>query len=105
MREMREEKQWSQKRLAEVLLQGAGIKLDPSAITRIELGERDVKLQEAVAIAGVLGFRLPTDCDQPDRPPCRMCHGAGQVLVAPVTASYADWGAATKMPCPRCSNG
>lgn len=38
-------------------------------------------------------------------PPCTMCHGEGQVLVAPITASYADWGHATKMPCPRCVNG
>lgn len=38
-------------------------------------------------------------------PACTMCWGSGRVLVAPVTASYADWGHATKMPCPRCVNG
>ena len=41
-------------------LEGVGVKLDPSAITRIERGTRDVKLAEAVAIATVLNFNLET---------------------------------------------
>lgn len=57
VREKREQKQWSQRRLAE-LLEEAGVRLDPSAITRIERGTRDVKLSEANAIASVLGFDL-----------------------------------------------
>jgi len=57
VREKREQKQWSQRRLAE-LLEEAGIRLDPSAITRIERGTRDVKLREADAIASVLDFDL-----------------------------------------------
>jgi transcriptional regulator with XRE-family HTH domain len=57
VREKREEKEWSQRRLAE-LLEEAGVRLDPSAITRIERGTRDVKLREADAIASVLGFDL-----------------------------------------------
>jgi len=32
--------------------------LDPSEVTRIERGTRDVKLREAAAIAAVLGFDL-----------------------------------------------
>lgn len=41
-----------------------GVKVDQSAITRIEKGQREPKLTEAVAISGVLGFKidhLPTD--------------------------------------------
>ena len=50
---------WSQRRLAEVL-QKSGLKIDPSAITRIETGQREPKLTEAVAIANLLGLDLDT---------------------------------------------
>jgi transcriptional regulator with XRE-family HTH domain len=63
MRAARDEKEWSQRRLAE-LLEGAGIRLDPSAITRIERGSRDVKLREATAIAHVLGIDLSDVLDE-----------------------------------------
>src|SRR5512143_50681 len=57
MREMRERKGWSQRQLAEMLYT-VELRLDPSAITRIERGTRDVKLAEAIAIASVLEFAL-----------------------------------------------
>ena len=57
MKTAREARGWSQRQLAE-LLAAVDLKLDPSAITRIERGSRDVKLSEAIAIAGVLEFRL-----------------------------------------------
>lgn len=57
MRERREYRGWSQRQLAE-MLQSANLHLDPSAVTRIERGTRDVKLAEAIAIASVLGFNL-----------------------------------------------
>lgn len=52
-----EAKKWSQRRLAEALDE-IGVKLDPSAVTRIERGVRDVKLREAVAIASALEVAL-----------------------------------------------
>jgi len=55
MRESRESRGWSQRQLAE-MLRTVDLKLDPSAITRIERGTRDVRLAEAVAIASVLEF-------------------------------------------------
>jgi transcriptional regulator with XRE-family HTH domain len=63
VRDARERRQWSQRRLAE-LLDEAGVRLDPSAITRIERGTRDVKLREATAIASVLGIDLATSLEQ-----------------------------------------
>ena len=39
-------------------LQTRGVKLDPSAVTRIERGTREVKLREAVATAECLGVDL-----------------------------------------------
>jgi transcriptional regulator with XRE-family HTH domain len=63
VREARERRDWSQRRLAE-LLDEAGVRLDPSAITRIERGTRDVKLREATAIASVLGIDLAKSLDQ-----------------------------------------
>jgi len=57
LREYREDRKWSQRRLAEVL--GAnGLKLDPSAITRIERGQRDIKLHEATALASALRVKI-----------------------------------------------
>jgi transcriptional regulator with XRE-family HTH domain len=58
MRAAREEKDWSQRRLAE-LLEEAGVRLDPSAITRIERGSRDVKLREdEIAYSQTQRFRI-----------------------------------------------
>lgn len=57
LREFREERKWSQRRLAEVL-HANGLKLDPSAITRMERGQRDVKLHEATALAAALRVKL-----------------------------------------------
>ncbi|MGD9619816.1 MAG: multiprotein-bridging factor 1 family protein [Mycolicibacterium sp.] len=57
MKEARESRGWSQRQLAGMLT-AVDLKLDPSAITRIERGTRDVKLSEAIAIANVLEISL-----------------------------------------------
>lgn len=57
MKEARESRGWSQRQLAGMLT-AVELKLDPSAITRIERGTRDVKLSEAIAIANVLEISL-----------------------------------------------
>ena len=53
VRAARARKGWSQRELAEALDE-RGLKLDPSAVTRIERGTREVKLREAVAMAECL---------------------------------------------------
>lgn len=50
----RAESEWSQRELAEELATH-GLKIDPSAVTRIERGTRPVKVEEAWIIAEVLG--------------------------------------------------
>jgi transcriptional regulator with XRE-family HTH domain len=57
LRQARTQKGWSQRRLAEEL-DSRGLKLDPSAVTRIELGSRVIKLQEAAVAAECLGVDL-----------------------------------------------
>lgn len=57
MREARTHLGISQRKLAE-LLEDLGMKIDPSAITRIEKGQREPKFTEAVAISDVLGIQL-----------------------------------------------
>lgn len=57
MREARAHLGISQRKLAE-LLEDLGMKIDPSAITRIEKGQREPKFTEAVAISDVLGIQL-----------------------------------------------
>jgi transcriptional regulator with XRE-family HTH domain len=57
LRDARMRKGWSQRHLAEVL-EARGIRLDPSAVTRIERGSRDVKLREATVMAGCLDVDL-----------------------------------------------
>lgn len=66
LRDLRRSKGWSQRQLAEAL--DGDVKLDPSAITRIERGERSIKLREAAAIANVLDvgiYQLVTELDNP----------------------------------------
>lgn len=48
----------SQAQLAEILDRDHGIRLDPTAITRMEKGRRRIALDEAVAIAATLNVRL-----------------------------------------------
>jgi transcriptional regulator with XRE-family HTH domain len=57
MRSARSQKGWSQRELAEAL-DTRGVRLDPSAVTRIERGAREVKLREAVEIADCLSIDL-----------------------------------------------
>jgi transcriptional regulator with XRE-family HTH domain len=54
VKQLREVNGWSQRELAARLHDAAGIKLDASAITRIE-GGRSVTLRQAVALAYTLG--------------------------------------------------
>jgi transcriptional regulator with XRE-family HTH domain len=57
LRDARLRKGWSQRRLADVL-ESRGVRLDPSAVTRIERGSRDVKLREAAVFAECLDVEL-----------------------------------------------
>jgi transcriptional regulator with XRE-family HTH domain len=54
LREVRRLKLWTQQRLADEL-EPLGVRLDASAITRIERGTRGVTLDDAIAIAAALG--------------------------------------------------
>ncbi len=58
VRSLRAVRGLSQKRLAGILSERSGITLDPTAITRIETGDRVIRLGEAVAIADALGVPL-----------------------------------------------
>jgi len=60
MKRARDEEGLTQRELSELLLRDRRVKLDSSAITRIEGGAREPRLREAVAIAEVLGFTLST---------------------------------------------
>lgn len=53
----RQERGWSQRQLASEL-QAFGLRLDPSAVTRIETGARAVRLHEAVALSDALDLSL-----------------------------------------------
>lgn len=64
----REDRQWSQRKLAEEL-QHLDVKLDPSAVTRIERGTREVKLREAAAIAAALAVPLQDLAPPPSSTP------------------------------------
>jgi transcriptional regulator with XRE-family HTH domain len=57
LRDARLRKGWSQRHLADVL-ESRGVRLDPSAVTRIERGSRDVKLREAAVFADCLDVEL-----------------------------------------------
>jgi transcriptional regulator with XRE-family HTH domain len=58
LRELREERGLSQSQVAGMLSDKHGIKLDPTAITRLEGGSRSLRLDVAVALADVLGTSL-----------------------------------------------
>ncbi|HMS75809.1 helix-turn-helix transcriptional regulator [Gordonia sp. (in: high G+C Gram-positive bacteria)] len=58
MKARRESLEWSQRRLAKEIHERFGITLDPSAITRIENGQREPKYAESVAISELLGVPL-----------------------------------------------
>jgi transcriptional regulator with XRE-family HTH domain len=68
LRKEREERHWSQRRLAEEIAR-YGVKLDASAITRIERGARDVKLREANAFARSMHLLLDDLVDSPEHDP------------------------------------
>jgi transcriptional regulator with XRE-family HTH domain len=58
VRQMRERQNLSQRRLAELVAE-RGVKLDPTAVTRLEKeGERGIRLSEAAAISAVLDIDL-----------------------------------------------
>jgi transcriptional regulator with XRE-family HTH domain len=58
VKEMRERQNLSQRKLSE-LVGERGVRLDPTAITRLEKeGERGIRLSEAAVIAAVLGIDL-----------------------------------------------
>ncbi len=57
VREAREARGWTQVDLARHLAE-TGVRLDPTAITRLERGDRSVKIGEAVAIAASLGLSI-----------------------------------------------
>jgi transcriptional regulator with XRE-family HTH domain len=72
VRRLRTARAWTQSRLAEDLAGELGNRRDPTAITRIEKGNRAVTLDEAFALAAVFGVTVDqlataTDCD--------VCHG------------------------------
>lgn len=57
LRAARAQKGWSQRELASAL-EECGVRLDPSAVTRIERGTREVKLREAATMADCLNVDL-----------------------------------------------
>lgn len=63
IQEARADLEISQRELAERLAE-RGLKLDPSAITRIEKGTRPVRVEEAVALAAVLDTRVSELLDE-----------------------------------------
>jgi transcriptional regulator with XRE-family HTH domain len=58
LREMREERGWSQAKLSRRVTE-LGYRLDKAAMSRIEGGQRTVTLEDAVALAAALGVPLP----------------------------------------------
>lgn len=68
VRKARDNRKWSQRKLAEEL-STLGVKLDPSAVTRIERGTREVKLREAAAIAAALAVPLQDLAPPPNSSP------------------------------------
>lgn len=60
VREEREARHWTQDGLASLLRQGTPLRLDPTAVTRLERGTRAIRLNEAVYLAQMFGL-LVTD--------------------------------------------
>jgi transcriptional regulator with XRE-family HTH domain len=58
MRQARETAGMTQPQLAERLYEQSGIRLDPTAITRMERGRRTIRLNEAVHLAAILDMKL-----------------------------------------------
>lgn len=84
LRKYRDQRDWTQRRLAEEL-RLHGVKLDPSAVTRIELGSREVKLREAFAIASVLGIDIRDLIAEVD--PQYQLHSLGSSIAAKVSSA------------------
>lgn len=77
MRSARETAKMTQSQLS-ALLSERGIEIDPSGIARIERGERSPRLNEAFAIAAILGGSL-WSMIEPDRPPKTRLQMAAEV--------------------------
>lgn len=58
VKEARELRGWTQERLRRALLEGYGIDLSPTAMTRLEGGKRPIRLNEVSALAKLLGLDL-----------------------------------------------
>jgi transcriptional regulator with XRE-family HTH domain len=58
LRQAREAAGMTQPQLADRLYEASGIRLDPSAITRIERGKRTIRLNEAAHLAVILDIRI-----------------------------------------------
>lgn len=58
LRQAREAAGMTQPQLATRLYEESGIRLDPSAITRMERGNRMIRLNEAVHLSAILGIKL-----------------------------------------------
>lgn len=71
MRALRTRAGFTQSQMAEQLL-AFGIKVDTSAVTRMEKGTRGVRLNEAVAVARILCVSLPDILDGT----CLTCFGS-----------------------------
>lgn len=71
MRALRQRAGYTQVEMAEQM-RAFGIRLDPSAVTRIEQGGRSVRLNEAVAMARILCVSLPDVLDSS----CLTCFGS-----------------------------
>lgn len=63
---------------------GSEVGLDPTAITRIERGQRSVRLNEAVAIANALGHTLTAMVAGPPKPSLRSLISRNQDQLAQI---------------------
>jgi transcriptional regulator with XRE-family HTH domain len=64
VREAREDRGWTQESLARRLRDLAGIDLHQTAIARLEVGKRSITLNEAAALAQLLGLDLGAYVDE-----------------------------------------
>lgn len=67
VRAAREERGWSQESLARHLRDTSGIDLHQTAIGRLELGQRAIRLEEAASLARLLGIDLQSVSDDTPR--------------------------------------